>query len=246
MAGSNLSAKRRTAAPDPWGAVWERLGAAAPSLLGEVAADRERAPVLLAELLAEPPSVRERMAVSLDRFRSPALAVLLVEQSLERKAAGGELAELALSLLGVIDDVRRRGVVEQAKARACGALANARRLQGDLAGAERALHRAAYHVAVAPDPLEEAWFYRLRARLRRDQGRLGRAVALQMQAVERLAATARPHLVAEALVELAALHLAAADRPRTLAALLAAASALGEGSECLTDCALGGAAGHEG
>jgi len=215
-------------------------------LSGQVAADRERAPVLLAELLAEPPSVRERMAVSLDRFRSPALAVLLVEQSLERKAAGGELAELALSLLGVIDDAPRRGVVEQAKARACGALANARRLQGDLEGAERALYRAAYHVAVAPDPLEEAWFYRLRARLRRDQGRLGRAVALQMQAVERLAAMARPHLVAEALVELAALHLAAADRPRTLAALLAAASALGEGTECLTDCALEGAAGHEG
>jgi hypothetical protein len=153
MAGSSPTTKRRTAEPELPGALWERLAAAVDGLSGEVAADRERAPVLLAELLAEPPSVRERMAVSLDRFRSPALAVLLVEQSLERKAAGGELAELALALLGVIDDARRRGVVEQAKARACGALANARRLQGDFEGAERALHRAAYHVAVAPDPL---------------------------------------------------------------------------------------------
>ncbi len=73
--------KRRTATPDPWGAVWERLAAAVDGLAGEVAADRERAPALLTELLAEPPAVRERMAVSLDRFRSPALAGLLVEQS---------------------------------------------------------------------------------------------------------------------------------------------------------------------
>jgi hypothetical protein len=222
--------------------LWERLAAATDGLAAEVAADRERAPELLAELLGEPPAVRERMAVTLERFRSPSLAALLVERSLARKAAGGELAELALSLLGVIDDARRRGIVEQAKARACGALANANRLQGDLEGAERALHRAAYHVAAAADPLEEAWFYRFRARLCRDQGRLGRAVALQMQAVERLAATARPHLIVEALVELAALHLAAADRPRTLAVLLAAASTLGESAECLTDCAASGAA----
>jgi hypothetical protein len=225
--------------------LWERLAAATDGLAAEVAADRERAPALLAELLGEPTAVRERMAVTLERFRSPALAALLVERSLAKKAAGGDLAELALSVLGGIDDARRRGVVEQAKARACGALANARRLQGDLEGAGRALRRAAYHVAASPDPLEEAWYYRLRARLRRDQGHLGRAVALQMQAVERLAATACPHLIAEALVELAALHLAAADRPRTLAALLAAASALDEGAECLTDGALGGVAERE-
>src|SRR5689334_5678817 len=92
----------RRAEPDPWAAVWERLGGAAPGLLGEVAADRERAPALLAELLAQPPAVRERMAANLERFHSPALAGLLVERSLERKAAGGELAELALALLGAL------------------------------------------------------------------------------------------------------------------------------------------------
>src|SRR5690348_6145041 len=91
MAGSSPTTKRRTAAPELTGALWDRLAAAVDGLASEVAADRERAPLLLEELLAEPPSVRERMAVSLDRFRSPALAVLLVEQSLERKAAGGEL-----------------------------------------------------------------------------------------------------------------------------------------------------------
>jgi hypothetical protein len=170
MAGTKASTAESPAAADPWGAVWERLAGAADGLMGQVAADRERAPALLAELLAEPPAVREHMAVTLE-------------------------------------------------------------------GAERALHRAACHVAASPDPLEEAWFYRLRARLRRDQGNLGRAVALQMQAVERLGPLARPPLVAEALVELAALHLAARDRPRTLAALLAAAGALGAGAECLADCA---------
>ncbi len=247
MAGSKVAVERKEAAPGLPGAFWERLSAATDSLVGEVAADRERAPALLAELLAEPPAVRERMAVNIERFRSPALAGLLVERSLQRKAAGGELAELALALLGALDETRRAGVVEQAKARACGALANARRLQGDLEGAEHALHQAAYHVAASPDPLEEAWFYRLRARLRarlrRDEGRLGRAVALQMQAVERLAALARSPLIAEALVELAALHLAAGDRPRTLAALLAAAEAIGVAEDDgVSVCCVDGAA----
>jgi hypothetical protein len=245
MAGSK--ADRRAAEPDPWAAVWERLGATAHGLPGEVAADRERAPALLAELLAQPPAVRERMAVNLERLRSPALAGLLVERSMERKAVGGELAELALALLGALDDSGRAGVVGQAKARALGALANAYRLQADFDRVERLLQRAAYHVAAAADPLEEAWFYRLRARLLRDEGRLGRAVVLQMKAVERLAAQARPHLVAEALIELAALHLAAEDRPRTLAALLAAADALrGDEEGELAGCAVGCLAGREG
>jgi tetratricopeptide (TPR) repeat protein len=223
--------------------LWDRVMQATD----EFATDRERAPGLLAELLGESAAVRERMAANVCRFRSLALGALLVERSLERKAAGADLAELALAIFGVLDEARYTGAVEQAKARAWGALANAYRLQGDFERADRALRRAAYHVAVAPDLLEEAWFYRLRARVRRDEGRLGRAVVLQMKAVERLAAQARPRFIAEALVELSALHLAAADRPRTIAALLAAADALGGDEEGeLAGCAVGCLAGREG
>jgi hypothetical protein len=60
------------------------------SLVGAIEDDRMLAPILLTKLLAEPPVVRERMAVTLVRFRSLALAGLLVERSLERRAAGEE------------------------------------------------------------------------------------------------------------------------------------------------------------
>jgi tetratricopeptide (TPR) repeat protein len=136
-----------------------------------------------------------------------------------------EPAELALAILGVLDG-SWGGMVEQVKARAWGALANVHRLNGDFNRAEEAFYRASFHLANAPDPLEEAHFYRLRARLRRDQGKLDVAIALQERAVRRLVRFAAPALGAEALLELAALHLTARDRPQTRAVLQAAVGML--------------------
>ncbi len=190
-------------------------------VLAAIEEDRERAPGLLAELLAEAPAVRERMAVTLTRFRSLALAGLLVARSFERRGAGEELAELALAVLGVLDG-SWRALVEQRRAEAWGALAEACRLKGDIERAEAAWYRASFHLANAPDPLEEAQFYRLRARLFRDQGKRGPAVALLTRAVDLFARFAAPPLAAEALVELAGLHIGAGEREEALAALIRA------------------------
>ena len=194
-------------------------------LIEAVEEDRERAPHLLIELLSHPPLVRWQMAVTLVRFRSVALAGLLADLSLERGAAGEELAELALAVLGVLDP-SWRVLIDQGRARAWGALANSARLQGDLTRAEAAFYRASVHLASAPDPIEEARFRRLLARLLRDQGRLDEAIGLQDRAVRRLARFAAPGLVAEALVELACLHREAGDEPRTLISLARACAVL--------------------
>jgi len=207
--------------------LWDRLAAALSRLPEEIAADRERAPGLLAELLGEPPAVRERMAVHVERFRSIALAELLLERSLQQPAMAGELADLALGVAGVLDrSGGAAGLIDQITSRAWSARGNSHRLQGDFAEAESAFQRASYYLAISPDPLEESLFYRLRARLRRDQGNLESAVVMQERAVERLAGYAPPALTAEALIELAALHLAESNTGKTLAALAAATQVL--------------------
>lgn len=192
--------------------------AASISLIEAVAEDRERAPHLFVELLSEPPVVRWQMAVTLVRFRSVALAGMLVDVSRERRAAGGELAELALAILGVLDPSWRT-LIDQGKARAWGALADVYRLRGDLARAESACERALFHLSNAPDPLENAHFHRLRARLLRSHGKLGEAIDLQEKAVRRLTRFAIPGITAEALVELAGFYEDAGDMERTLIAL---------------------------
>jgi len=194
------------------------------SLMWALEDDRMLAPKLLTELLAEPPVVRERMAVTLVRFRSLALAGLLVERSLERRAAGEEPAELALAILGVLDP-SWKVIIDQGRARAWGALANVYRLRGDLGRAEEAWFRASWHLANAPDPLEEAHFYRLRARLFRDRGQVAGAMAIQNRAIKHLARFAAPEIAAEALVELAVLHLHTGEREEALAALARACEA---------------------
>ena len=154
---------------EPWTLAEELHPADSISLIEAIEQDRERAPGLLVELLGEPPVVRWQMAVTLLRFRSVALVGLLIEGSLERRAAGEEPAELALAILDVLDRSWRT-LIDQGKARAWGALADVYRLKGDLVRAEKASFRAAFHLVNAPDPLEEAHFYRMRARLVRDQG----------------------------------------------------------------------------
>jgi tetratricopeptide (TPR) repeat protein len=192
--------------------------AASISLIEAVEQDRERAPHLFVELLSQPPVVRWQLAVNLVRFRSVALAGMLVDASRERRASGGELAELALAILGVLDPSWRT-LIDQGKARAWGALADVYRVQGDLARAEGACSRASFHLSNAPDPLENAHFHRLRARLLRSQGKLPEAIDLQEKAVRRLTRFATPAVTAEALVELAGFYEDAGDMQRTLVAL---------------------------
>jgi len=193
----------------------------------EVEADRQRAPQLLAELLAEPPAVRAKLAFTLERFRSIALVELLLSRAFQQGVEGQDLADLALAISGMLSTTGRwGGLVEQLRARLWGAIANARRLRRDLRGAENAFAKAAFHLASSADPLEESLFYRLRALLRRDQGSLPAAISHQERAVALLAGYGRPSLHALSLIELAGLHVTDVDIERTMDALRAAAALL--------------------
>jgi tetratricopeptide (TPR) repeat protein len=199
----------------------EQLPAGGGSLLTRVELDRERAGGLLVELLEVPSGVRSEMALTLKRFHSVGLARLLADEALARRATGEGLAELALGILDQVD-APWRGLAHQARVRAWGAIGNCRRLRGDLERAEDAFFRASFYLADTADPLEEAHFYRLRAQLLRDQGNRDEAIALQRRALKRLDRYAAPANVAEALVELAVLHLHAGEREEALAALVRA------------------------
>jgi tetratricopeptide (TPR) repeat protein len=208
--------------------LWDRLQQALARLPEEIEADRRQAPALLAELLGEDATTRQAMAVTLERFRSVALTELLFERALQAGASGAYLAELALAIAGVLDNLGgAAGQVEQARARSWAALGNAHRLEGRLERAAAAFERAAFHLASSPDPLEESLFYRLKALLLRDRGDLEAAIAVQDRAVELLVGFGRPAPGAIALLVLAALHLAAEDAGCTIECLGAAAALLG-------------------
>jgi hypothetical protein len=168
--------------------------------------DRRRAPALLAELLALPPSQRETAAASNPRFLSPALVDLLVAESLAAEEAAPEPAIIALRIAGRLDPSRVGAAqVEQLTAAAWAAFADARRRAGKLVAAERAFACAARHLASDPDPLDEASFCRLLALFRRDRGEPRAAIAAQWRAVGLVLAFARPRAIAPAVAELVGL-----------------------------------------
>lgn len=165
-------------------AAWDRLFSRLETRLSQATAEREEAPVLLAELFGRP---REDWPVLLRldrRLQTLAVCELLIERSFEEgfrdSARSVELAELGLQLAGLLDGERYgHSVVQDLQARAWAYLGNARRIGFDLAGAEEALARAERLAeGGSADPLEEARILDLRASLLSDQGRFEQAAEL--------------------------------------------------------------------
>lgn len=170
------------------------------------ALDRERAeaPALAAELLALAPAERRERLCRDGRFHTWGLCELLLARSL---AAGtepveaGALATLALAGAERLDRERHAApVVEDLKARAWAAAGEARRRQGDLAGAEESLRAAAGCLAHGTgDLLVEARLLELEAVLRREQGRGREAASLLKLAAARYRESGEVDLLQRAL-----------------------------------------------
>lgn len=170
------------------------------------ALDRERAeaPALAAELLALPPEERGDRLRRDVRFQTWGLCELLLARGLDAGAApaeAGALATLALAGADRLDRERHAApVVEDLKARAWAAAGEARRRQGDLAGAEEALRAAAGCLAHGTgDLLVEARLLEFEAALRRGQGRGGEAAALLKLAAARYRESGEVDLLARTL-----------------------------------------------
>jgi hypothetical protein len=152
--------------------------------------ERAQAPLLAAELLALSPEGREDRLCHDSRFQTWGLCELLLTRSLESPedpVAAGSLAALALAGADRLDpDDHPAAVVADLKARAWAAAGEARRRQGDFAGAEVALRAAAGCLAQGTgDLLVEARLLEFEAVLRREQGRGGEAAALLKLAAAR-------------------------------------------------------------
>lgn len=165
---------------------------------------------ILPDLLALPPAQRESAAGVCDAWKTFGLAELLVERSAEAAPrAALELADLAVAVVECLGTARYgASLVHDLRARAWAQLAEARRLDGNLAGAAKALDVAEEVCEEgSADPLLEAHILERRAALRADQGDAAAAAALFERAAK--------------------IYVTVADAPRAARALLAASELAG-------------------
>ena len=156
--------------------MWARLEERTPELIEETRRRAETVDRLFAELMQAPPG-RRLGAVQQARFRSLDLLERLLEEShagqLTDPTRAAELAHLAARLAGLFG----KGDEEAAAAlpRAYSLTANARRLEGRLRTADALLAKAVPFLAGS---VERAFYCRVLALLRWEQGRSDEAEAL--------------------------------------------------------------------
>ena len=168
---------------------FERVFSAARRAMEEVASGRCEAERLASELEGLPAAQRCRRARRDPRYHSRALFELLLRWSRETAAEdpcrAASLGELAVAVAeGLGGGARRPSLAsEDLQASAWGALAGARRLLPDFAGAEQALANAREHLEQGTnDRLEKAWLLDLEASLREAQGQALEASRLRDRA----------------------------------------------------------------
>jgi hypothetical protein len=223
--------------PASYGGVFERALAAGRRREAALAAEREQASRRCARLLRLPPGTWLAAVHRDRRLQTCALAELLVDES--RRAAprdpeaAVELAELAAAVAGLLDAAcYGADVVRAARARAWGYLGDARRLAGDLTGAERALALARSLLGGAVDPAERAEVLSLAASLSSARGRLAEAARLLDRAAALVRGAGDRHRLGRTLIQKA---VAVTCREGTPGAARAAADLLREGIAMLDE-----------
>jgi hypothetical protein len=161
---------------ESWAGMWARLEERAPELIEESRRRAERVDRLFAELMQAPPG-RRLDVVQEERFRSLELLERLLEEShagqlVEPKRAA-ELARLAARLARLFGEGDEEAAAALPRAFSLGA--NARRLEGRLKAADDLLAQAVPFLA---GRIERAFYCRILALLRWEQGRADEAEAL--------------------------------------------------------------------
>ena len=196
----------------------ERVFANARAVHAALATGRAEAGGLRAEL-AGLPFERQCFLVRTDpRFRSWGLCDLLLEECGERRHEAAELA------VGIAQELEPAGVppavMEDLRARAWGALADARRSLGDLAGAEQAFASAEKHLLRGTDDLlGRARLLEILASLRQDQERYDEALRLLDRASAIYRRAGESHLLGRTLLRKGFARLSRGDAGAALAFL---------------------------
>lgn len=166
-------------------------------------------PALRAELMLRPSEARRELVRKTRRYQVLGLAQALREESRaegQRDVARAiELAELAIEVSDCLEPAfYGTRLVNDTRALAYGMLGNARRVAGDLFGAERQLRTArALLDSGTGAPTEQAEILGLLASLRIDQSRYAEAVELLREAEELYANTGLDELRGKVLINMA-------------------------------------------
>ncbi|HEV7515735.1 MAG TPA: hypothetical protein VGR07_05490 [Thermoanaerobaculia bacterium] len=191
----------------------------------ELAAERRAAPGRLAELLAQPWEKRLALVRRDESYPSVALADLLLDRCREHRRRSRlppppqttspgeaentrwlELADLAAAIAEQLDPaVCGAAAVADLLGRAWVEAGEARRIAGDLPGAERAARSAAPLLA-DEGPLERFELLRLEGMIAADRGRFAEADRLLDRAARAGRAAGEPDLQGSVLVERGTLH----------------------------------------
>jgi tetratricopeptide (TPR) repeat protein len=177
-------------APAPRPDAFDGIAAALRRRQRRLTGEHERAPRLLAEMMAHPRARRLALVCGEERFRNLALGELLLERSrLEAQrdpAAASETAELAAAVADRLDPgLWGATLTGLLRARAWAFLGEARRLAGELRAAERALAVAEVLLEhTGPDPQDRAELLCLEASLAQDLRRLDEADRLLDRALD--------------------------------------------------------------
>jgi tetratricopeptide (TPR) repeat protein len=209
--------------------------------------ERQRARRDLAALRSLPRAARApRIRAARSRFRSRALAELLVEASRQTTrhdpAEAADLAALVPVVLARVTCPVDRGASPSLTVLAMAQRATALRVGGDLHAADRAFAEVREKLAatVLDDPALHAEVCSLESALRHDQRRLGDAERLLDRAIVLSRMGHDDHTLAQALIQRADLHGVREDRAAAGECLREAMSLLGEdGDRHLLACAVG-------
>jgi tetratricopeptide (TPR) repeat protein len=174
--------------------------------------ERAEAPGLFAELIERTGEQREILLRNSRRFRTWGLLELAAERgreaSVQNPGRGEELGLLALRIADLLNlQSYRATLVADSRARAWACIANARRIQSDLTGAEDAFKEAWKSLkAGTGDLLERALLMDLQASLKRDMRRFTEAFRLLRRAATLFFDLGERHRAGRSLVSLAILY----------------------------------------
>lgn len=177
-----------------------------------LARERAEAPHLLARLREHPPERQELLLRNHPRFQTWGLLEGLIREAQEKTFNDPGSAEvvgrLALKLAPHLDDsYYGTERIEDLQARAWGYRGNARRVGGDLQGADGALEKALGHLQRGTgDSLEKAILLDLKASLRKNQYRFGESLRLSGRAAAIFQGLGEVHKVGRTLVNMATAH----------------------------------------
>ncbi|HXU30137.1 MAG TPA: hypothetical protein VN851_06130 [Thermoanaerobaculia bacterium] len=161
--------------------------------------ERQKAPVLWAELSALQPEIRRAQVEQEGRFHTWALCELMLERSRaiapSDPTAALEAAELALAIAERLNPEKLpSAAIASALARAWGHLGNAKRIFADYREAERCFTEAERKLAASwLDPLDEGQLLQFQASLDRDLGRFSAGVERLETALEIYRSVNEPH-----------------------------------------------------